>query len=31
MGQLLEVEAALKLGVNASDAFRDGLMMVQYG
>jgi DNA polymerase-3 subunit delta len=26
MGQLLEVEAALKLGVNASDAFRDGLL-----
>jgi DNA polymerase-3 subunit delta len=26
MGQLLEVEAALKLGVNASDAFRDGFL-----
>jgi hypothetical protein len=23
---LLEVEAALKLGVNASDAFRDGFL-----
>lgn len=31
MGQLLEVEAALKLGVNATDAFRDGFLMGLHG